>query len=144
MNRRFNSIPNPRSRGWVTLNARLEFRSGLYVYRAALDVSRVLSNVMLTCAPVENPCVHPTFPLTLLVTSQFEEPVINGLYSGVDSCAQLSCPEIVGSYCGIAGPDDDGSAPVTARSFCCWVINATSEKLVFTGAEGVELAVSVV
>ena len=41
-------------------------------------------------------------------------------------------------------PGDSGIAPVTDRSFCCWVISATSERLVFTVGAGVELAVRVV
>ena len=42
------------------------------MYRAALDVSWVLSNVTASCAPVEKPCVYPRFPLKLFETSQFD------------------------------------------------------------------------
>src|SRR5271166_2661256 len=99
---------------------------------------------MLNCVPVENPCVQPTFPLKLFEISQFDQPVTSGLNSGVLWCAQLISPEMDGSYCGIAGPVASGIAPATDRSFCCWVISATSEKFVFTAAAGVELEVRVV
>ena len=53
------------------------------MYRAESDVSRVLSNVTPNCAPVEKPWAYPKLPLKLFETSQFDVPVIRGLYSAV-------------------------------------------------------------